>query len=66
MGGGTAEQFAETKTGVEMIARAGGDLRFGRERAFDNESSLRPVRQGISRWMNHDGIDLQPQMDVAA
>src|ERR1041385_8246697 len=61
-----SQQFAEAKTGIEMVARAGGDFWFRRERSLDNESAIRPAGQRVGGRVNDQRIDLQPLVDVAA
>src|SRR5205807_2293033 len=64
--GREAEQLAETKAGVKMVARAGGDLRFGSKRARNQGCILRTGSEGIGGGMDNDGVHRDTKMNFFA
>jgi predicted Rossmann fold flavoprotein len=54
---GKIEEFPEAKAGVEMIARAGGDLRFGGVKAFGGGDFAGGHGDGKFGGMHHQGMD---------
>ena len=49
-----------------MVAGTGGDFWFGCVRSFHYGSAVRTGSQGVSCWVNDDGIDLHSLVNFLA
>src|SRR5207245_826750 len=64
--GRKAEQFAQAKTGIKVIARARCDFWLRRKWAFDEAAPIRPACECVRGGMNDQGIHFHQRVDFLA
>src|SRR6185437_7270460 len=58
------EHFPETKTGIEMVACAGGDARFWNIRSFHDVGAAFRRGERVSHWMHDDCVYRKATVDL--